>query len=97
MTVVSFPRRSETVVLLHSSASSNRQWDTIGAALSPASTVYAPSLLGYDSRAPWPLERAVTLDDEATALEPLLDAAPRVSPPAVLTCSWRRATRCSSR
>ena len=76
MTVVSFPRRSETVVLLHSSASSSRQWDTIGAALSPASTVSAPSLLGYDSRAPWPLERAVTLDDEATALEPLLDAAP---------------------
>ena len=76
MTVVSFPRRSETVVLLHSSASSSRQWDTIGAALSPASTVSAPSLLGYDGRAPWPLERAVTLDDEANALEPLLDAAP---------------------
>jgi len=76
MTVVSFPRRSDTVVLLHSSASSSRQWDTIGAALSPASTVVAPSLLGYDSRASWPLERTLTLDDEATALEPLLAAAP---------------------
>ena len=77
MTVVSFPRRSDTVVLLHSSASSSRQWDTIGAALSPASTVVAPSLLGYDSRAPWPLERALTLEDEAAALEPVLAAAPR--------------------
>jgi len=75
MTVVSFPRPSETVVLLHSSASSSRQWDTIGAALSPASTVLAPPLLGYETRAPWPLERALTLDDEAAALESLLDAA----------------------
>ena len=75
MTVVSFPRRRESVVLLHSSASSGRQWDAIAAGLSPASAVLAPALLGYDSRAAWPRERAVTLDDEAAALEPLLDAA----------------------
>ena len=66
----------ETVLCLHSSASSGRQWDAIGAALSPAHAVLAPPLLGYDSRAPWPLERRVTLDDEAAALEPLLDTAP---------------------
>jgi len=76
MTVLSFPRRRESVVFLHSSASSGRQWDAIAASLSPATTVHAPPLVGYDSRAPWPLERALTLDDEAAALEPLLDDAP---------------------
>jgi pimeloyl-ACP methyl ester carboxylesterase len=76
MTVVSFPSRRESVVLLHSSASSGRQWDAIAAALAPTSTVHAPPLLGYDHRAQWPLGHAVTLDDEAAALEPLLDASP---------------------
>jgi pimeloyl-ACP methyl ester carboxylesterase len=76
MTVVSFPRRRDTVLFLHSSASSGRQWDAIAAAISPATSVHAPPLLGYEARAPWPLDRGVTLDDEAAALEPLLDAAP---------------------
>ena len=76
MTVVSFPRRRDTVLFLHSSASSGRQWDAIAATLSPATTVHAPPLLGYDARTPWPLDRALTLDDEAAALEALLDAAP---------------------
>ena len=75
MTVVSFPRRRDTVVFLHSSASSGRQWDAIAASLSAATIAHAPPLLGYDGRAPWPLDRAVTLDDEARALEPLLDDA----------------------
>ena len=62
MTVVSFPRRRDTVVFLHSSASSGRQWDAIAASLSAATIAHAPPLLGYDARAPWPLDRAVTLD-----------------------------------
>ena len=62
-----------TVICLHSSGSSGRQWDAIAAALSPAHAVLAPPLLGYESRAPWPLDRALTLDDEAAALEPLLE------------------------
>ena len=69
------PAPRDTVICLHSSASSGRQWDAIAAALSPAHRVVAPPLLGYDSRTPWPLDRAVTLDDEARALEPLLDGA----------------------
>jgi pimeloyl-ACP methyl ester carboxylesterase len=71
--VASAPR--QTVLCLHSSASSGRQWDAIAAALSPGHAVLAPPLLGYDGREPWPLEHAVTLDDEAAALEPLLDRA----------------------
>jgi pimeloyl-ACP methyl ester carboxylesterase len=65
----------EAVLCLHSSASSGRQWDAIAAALSPGHAVLAPPLLGYGDRAPWPPDRTVTLDDEAAALEPLLDAA----------------------
>ena len=66
----------DTVLCLHSSASSGRQWDAVAAALSPAHAVMAPPLLGYESRAPWPPRRSATLDDEAAALEPLLDDAP---------------------
>ena len=65
----------QTVICLHSSASSGRQWDAVVAALSPAHAVVAPALLGYDVRTPWPVEQGVTLDDEAAALEPMLDAA----------------------
>jgi len=77
MSVVFFPRRRDAVVFLHGSASSGRQWDAIAASLSSSTIAHAPPLLGYGDRAPWPLERALTLDDEARALEPLLDGAAR--------------------
>jgi pimeloyl-ACP methyl ester carboxylesterase len=65
-----------TVLCLHASASSPRQWDAIAAALAPAFDVQAPPLLGYEVRTPWPVERPLALDAEARALEPLLDRAP---------------------
>jgi pimeloyl-ACP methyl ester carboxylesterase len=63
-----------TVVLLHSSASSARQWDALAAALRPRFQVHAIELHGHGARPPWPDERPLTLADEAALVEPALAA-----------------------
>ena len=88
-----FPPR-ETVLCLHCSGSSGRQWKPIGAALSARFDVTAPDLLGYGGEPRWPAGTPASLDDEARALAPLLQ-------PAAFTCSaipmaarWRCRSRC---
>ena len=66
-----FPPR-ETVLCLHCSGSSGRQWKSIGAALSARFDVTAPDLLGYGGEQRWPAGTPASLDDEARALAPLL-------------------------
>ena len=62
----------ETLICLHASGSSARQWTGMSAALSASYRVVAPELLGYRDEPPWPAGRPVSLDDEAAALAPLL-------------------------
>ena len=68
-------RRPETVLCLHSSASSGRQWAPIAAALSPRFCVEMPDLLGYAGEQRWPIGASTSLDAEAQALAPLLSSA----------------------
>lgn len=67
-----------SVVLLHSSAASARQWVALARTLAERFHVHAIDLHGHGSRAPWPGHRALTLADEAALVEPLLDRAGRV-------------------
>lgn len=62
------PPARDTVVCLHSSGSSGRQWASIAAALSPHFEVLAPDLLGYAGAPGWPVGKPVTLDAEASAV-----------------------------
>jgi pimeloyl-ACP methyl ester carboxylesterase len=64
----------ETLICLHSSGSTGRQWAPIAAALSPRLHVITPDLLGYAGTWPWPAGTPASLDDEAAALAPLLNA-----------------------
>jgi pimeloyl-ACP methyl ester carboxylesterase len=73
MSINAFATR-ERVVCLHCSASSGRQWDPIAALLRTRFEVVAPELLGYTAGAAWPSGAPVSLDAEARALAPLLDA-----------------------
>ena len=70
------PLQRESVICLHSSGASGRQWDALAAPLSAQFEVVAPDLLGYGSRAAWPTGTLTSLTDEAQALAPLLDARP---------------------
>jgi pimeloyl-ACP methyl ester carboxylesterase len=65
-------RPRETLVCLHSSGSSGRQWAPIAAALSSRYAVVTPDLLGYGAPAPWPTGTPTSLDAEARALAPWL-------------------------
>jgi pimeloyl-ACP methyl ester carboxylesterase len=64
------------VICVHSSASSPRQWDALAPALGSDYRVIAPELIGYGAAPDWSYDRALSLDDEARRLEPLLDAEP---------------------
>lgn len=69
------PRASRaTLICLHSSASSGRQWDTLAAMFAMRFHVLTPDLLGY-SQEGWRIGRLTTLDEEAEHVEPLLPAA----------------------
>ena len=48
------PLQRESVICLHSSGASGRQWDALAAPLSVQFEVVAPDLLGYGSGAAWP-------------------------------------------
>lgn len=64
------------VLCLHSSASLGRQWSALAESLAGAHRVVAPDLLGYGAAPDWRDERALSLDDEARAIEPLIAAEP---------------------
>ena len=56
------------VVLVHSSASGNRQWHKLAAQLSGQHRVLAPNLRGYGGTPAWAGARPQTLDDAAEVL-----------------------------
>jgi pimeloyl-ACP methyl ester carboxylesterase len=64
----------ETLICLHSSGSSGRQWAPIAVALSSRFEVITPDLLGYAGTRPWPAGTPASIEDEAVALAPLLNA-----------------------
>ena len=61
-----------TVILLHSSASSSRQWDALVQLLACRFRVHAVDLHGHGRQAPWSSDAPFTLADEATLVSPLL-------------------------
>lgn len=56
---------SETVVLIHSSVSGNRQWRALVDALKERFRLVAVNLFGYGETPPWPGTRLQTLSDQA--------------------------------
>jgi pimeloyl-ACP methyl ester carboxylesterase len=66
----------ETLICLHCSASSGRQWAALAASLDEQLNVLVPDLIGYAGQAPWPAQAKVSLDDEADALAALIESHP---------------------
>ena len=64
----------DCVVLLHSSASSGRQWRPLAEALADRFHVVAPDLYGYGRTGAWPAETPLTLSDEAALVRAAIDA-----------------------
>ncbi len=62
-----------TVVLLHSSGASSRQWQALSTALAPHVHVLAPDFYGHGDAPVWSGARAMTLGDEVARLQSLLD------------------------
>lgn len=73
---------ADTVLLLHSSASSARQWDALAERLRGRWNVQAIDLHGHGTRPDWPGagpdDASFTLADDAALAEPLLHGAGRV-------------------
>ncbi|MCP5259107.1 MAG: alpha/beta hydrolase [Burkholderiaceae bacterium] len=69
------PAERQTVVLLHASASSGRQWDALGERLRPRFDVVAIDLHGHGHQEAWADDRAMSLDDEASLVLPVLKRA----------------------
>jgi pimeloyl-ACP methyl ester carboxylesterase len=63
----------ETVVLVHSSGMSSRQWRRIADALEPRFRVVLPDLLGYGESSPWPANERFHFTMDLLAIEALLD------------------------
>jgi pimeloyl-ACP methyl ester carboxylesterase len=61
-----------TVVLLHSSASTARQWDALALALQPRFDVRAIELHGHGARSAWTGQAPLTLADEAAPVDALI-------------------------
>jgi len=64
-----------TVVLLHSSASSSRQWNALAELLRPRYDVRTVDFHGHGTRAAWHGARPLTLADEVVLVEPILQEA----------------------
>jgi pimeloyl-ACP methyl ester carboxylesterase len=62
-------------VCLHASASSGRQWRALESRLTGRYRVLAPDLYGSGDSPPWLEERALSLADEVSLLEPVFEAA----------------------
>jgi pimeloyl-ACP methyl ester carboxylesterase len=67
-----------TVVLLHSSASSSRQWNALVELLCPRYDVRTVDFHGHGTQAVWQGARPLTLGDEAALVEPILQEASSV-------------------
>lgn len=67
-----------TVVLLHSSAGSSRQWSALSERLSAHFDVRAIDFHGHGSRAAWSGAKPLTLADEVALVEPILESAGQV-------------------
>ena len=65
----------ESVVLLHSSAASARQWDELAERLRPRFEVHAIDLYGHGRQPPWSGDRPPTVHDEAALALPAIEAA----------------------
>jgi pimeloyl-ACP methyl ester carboxylesterase len=59
-----------TVVLLHASASSARQWAGLFALLADRYDVHAPDFHGHGARPDWPGHGPLTLADEVALVAP---------------------------
>ena len=64
-----------TIVLLHSSASSARQWDRLAEMLTPQFRVHAIELHGHGEQAGWRGDAPMSLADEAALAVPVLEEA----------------------
>ena len=73
MCLMETPQRP-TVLLLHSSASSARQWDRLAEMLKPQFRVHAIEFHGHGERMEWRGDAPMTLADEAALAAPLLEA-----------------------
>jgi pimeloyl-ACP methyl ester carboxylesterase len=69
----SVPAHRPTVVLLHSSASSSRQWDRLAAALQSRAVVHAIDLHGHGAQRDWHGRWRLSLADEVALFAPLLE------------------------
>jgi len=65
----------ETIVLLHSSAASARQWDALAERLCPAFDVNPIDLHGHGRQAAWSGGRRLSVHDEAALVLPILERA----------------------
>lgn len=65
----------ETVILLHSSAASARQWDALAERLRPAFEVHAIDLHGHGRQANWNQDRALSVHDDAALALPAIERA----------------------
>jgi pimeloyl-ACP methyl ester carboxylesterase len=61
------------LALLHSSASSSRQWDALAQSLPEVFDVHAIDLHGHGARAPWTGSAPLSLADEAAPIETLIE------------------------
>jgi pimeloyl-ACP methyl ester carboxylesterase len=66
------PDPRPTVVLLHSSASSARQWESLVEVLRPGHRVHAVEFHGHGMRTPWYADAPMRLADDAALVSPLL-------------------------
>ena len=63
-----------TIIGLHCSGSSGRQWAKLAADIAPGHAVHAPDLIGYGSNEPSGPAGEVTLDAEAARIEAVMNA-----------------------
>ena len=68
------PEPHDTLICLHCSASSGRQWKALADSLADELTVLTPDLLGYAEKTAWPAGAPLSLDDEVEHLAPLITA-----------------------
>lgn len=57
-----------TLVCLHCSGSSGRQFDAVAASLSAGNRIATPNLMGYEGTQRWPTGRPASLADEASRI-----------------------------
>jgi pimeloyl-ACP methyl ester carboxylesterase len=62
----------QTVILIHSSGMSSRQWGKLGEVLGRTHRVIAPDLLGSGANPPWPAEKLFDLSEDVDAIEAIV-------------------------